>query len=130
MPERRLRPGIPPHTWPRQLPPPHDPELPVRVIGWIREVLPSEEWRVEALRRRPSDLVTQCMFAIDRLVESLRESHREAVKHFSHSLDPDEMRSLLDAHAVEAQRLTDLREQLGEVLTALTAMGAAGLRTR
>lgn len=102
----------------------------MRVIGWIREILPSEEWRVEALRRRPSDLVTMGMFVIDRLVQNLRDSHREARRHFSHSLDPDEMRHLLDAHAAEAQRLMDLREQLGEVLTALTAMGAAGLRTR
>lgn len=128
MPERR--PGIPPHTWPRQLPPPHDPELPIRVIGWIREILPSEEWRVEALRRRPSDLATQCMTAIDRMVESLRESHRETSRLYAGLLGPDGTRHLLDAHAVEAQRLMDLRGQLGEVLSALTAMGAAGLRTR
>jgi hypothetical protein len=67
------------------------------------------------------------MFAVDRLVESLRESHREANRHFAGILG-DDLRPLLDAHAVEAQRLMDLREQLTEVESALTAMGAQGIR--
>jgi hypothetical protein len=113
------RPGIPPHNWPRQLPPPHDPELPLRVIGWIREILPSEEWRVEELRSHPWELVTMGMTAIDRMIQSLRDSHRETVDLYAGILGDDDTRRLLDAHAREAARLTELRVQLSEVSSAL-----------
>jgi hypothetical protein len=121
MPEYRR--GVPPHTWPRQLPPPHDPELPLRVIGWLREALPSEEWRVEVLHSHPWELVTMGMTAIDRMIQSLRESHRETVRLYAGLLGPDDTRSLLDAHAQEAERLTQLRVQLAEVNDALFSAG-------
>jgi hypothetical protein len=124
------RPGIPPHTWPQQLPPPHDPTLPWAVIAWIREILPAEEWRVDTLSRHPWELATMGMTAVDRMVESLRESHRETVRLYTGILGDDDIRRLLAAHAAEAQRLMVLREQMSEVVDALTAMGAQGIQPK
>ncbi|WP_042400040.1 hypothetical protein [Streptacidiphilus carbonis] len=121
MPERRR--GIQPHNWPKRLPPPSDPDLPVRVIAWVREALPAEEWRVEALRRRPWELVGQSVFVIDRMIESLRESYRETRDVYGPVLGPAELAPYLAAHTAEAERLSALRAQFVEVEAALTAAG-------
>jgi hypothetical protein len=116
--------GVPPLNWPEALPPPDDPALPARVVDWLRETVPSERWRVEALRDQPWALTTQLMVAVGRLVDGLGESGREAAELYTDRLPPETMLTLLAAHAAEARRLTELRLQLAAVERALFEFGS------
>lgn len=124
MPERpRFR---PPKNWPSTLPTPHDPELPVRALAWLREVVPSEAWRVDALSVSPWAATIQIMGAVDRLIDSLRSSYRQLPELYAGILGDGLTRAVLAAHTAEAERLNALRLQIADVESALASMGSAG----